>query len=260
MPHALVDPESVPVELRPYLGELVRRTRVICGDGLVSVFAVGSVALGDYRHGRSDVDVTVVVAPSVGAAELRELAESLGALPCPAAGLELVVYDSDFLGRPSGAAGYLLDLNTGPLLTNRVSFDSIGAQAFWYVIDRSIGYQAGCLLYGEPVRRVLAAPGRRELSAAISDSVREHADGMGHLADNQVLNGCRSVAFCREGRWSAKRVAARAIARSEPEFRALIETALRSFERPRAEALALPATEVRAFLAWVRESVDAFTH
>ncbi|MEU3157756.1 nucleotidyltransferase domain-containing protein [Streptomyces griseoincarnatus] len=53
-----------PPELRAYLEELVRRTSAVCGDRLLSVLAVGSLALGDYRHGRSDVDVTVVVDPA----------------------------------------------------------------------------------------------------------------------------------------------------------------------------------------------------
>ncbi|MEV6279093.1 aminoglycoside adenylyltransferase domain-containing protein [Nocardia sp. NPDC051832] len=258
MTRSLLDPSAVPAELRPYLAELVQRVGILCGPHLLSVFAVGSIALGDYRHGRSDIDVNVVVEPSLPGEVVRELAESLadGALRCPAAGLELVVYDSAFVGRPSDQAGYLLDLNTGPLLPERVSFDPAAAPAFWYVLDRSIAYQSERVLYGRPVRHVLAAPSQRHLLAALMASVREHTTGIGHLPDNQVLNGCRSVAFCRTGRWAAKREAAQIISESEPDFRPLLETAVRSFERPRTAALELPATEVRTFLAWVRERVE----
>ncbi|MFC9894676.1 aminoglycoside adenylyltransferase domain-containing protein [Nocardia sp. NPDC127579] len=258
MTRALLDPAAVPSELRPYLEELVQRTRTICGPHLLSVFAVGSIALGDYRHGRSDVDVNVVVRPPVTGEVVRELAESLAhaALPCPAAGLELVVYDSSFAERPSDRAGYLLDLNTGPLLPDRADFDPASAPAFWYVIDRSIACQAGRVLHGRPVRQVLAAPSQRDLIAAILASVREHATGVGHLTDNQVLNGCRSVVYCRTGRWFAKRESAQLISESEPQFRPLLETAVRSFERPRTAALDLPATHVRTFLAWVRDRVE----
>ncbi|MBF6339058.1 DUF4111 domain-containing protein [Nocardia abscessus] len=258
MTHALVDPRSLPEEVRPYLEGLVRCAHAVCGSRVVSVFAVGSIALEDYRHGRSDVDVAIVVDPLLPAPALRELAETLAhpRLPCPAAGLELVVYDANFVARPSSAAGYLLDLNTGPMLPNRASFDPAESSSFWYVIDRSIAYQAGRLLYGTPVREVLAAPAQRDLSAAILASIREHAEGAGHLADNQVLNGCRSVAFCRTGRWLAKREAAQMIATSEENFRPLIEMALRSFERPRSAALPLHPVDIRAFLAWVGERVD----
>jgi hypothetical protein len=189
---------------------------------------------------------------------VRELAEALThrALPCPADGLELVVYDSSFALRPSGEAGYLLDLNTGPLLPNRASFDPARSPAFWYVIDRSIAHQAECLLFGSPVRKVIATPSPRDLLAAILASVREHTTGEGHLTDNQVLNGCRSVTFCRTGRWMSKSKAAHLIMGSEQDFRVLIEAALRSFELPRTAAHTLPTADVQTFSTWVRERVE----
>lgn len=248
----------MPAELRGYLAEVVRRVRAVCGARTVSVVAVGSVALGDYRHGRSDVDVTVVVEPGLPAAALRRLAEELAhrRLPCPAAGLELVVYGADFAGRPSGAAGYLLNLNTGPLLTERADLDTAGTAAFWFVVDRSIAHRSGITLWGAPARRVIAEPAPADLFAALRAGVREHADGPGHLADNRVLNGCRAVVFCRTGRWVAKRAAARETAAAEPGFRPLLEAAVRGFERPRSAAAPLPAAEVRAFLAWAGERVE----
>ncbi|MGK8524106.1 aminoglycoside adenylyltransferase domain-containing protein [Nocardia asteroides] len=258
MTQASAHSRSVPVELRPYLEELVRRARAICGRHLVGIVAVGSVALGDYRHGRSDVDVVIVADPALPAHAARELAESLAhpALSCPAAGLELVVYDADFLAAPSQEAGYLLDLNTGPMLPNRVSFDPAESSAFWYVINRSIAHQAGRALYGNPARRIIASPARPDLLAALQASVRDHAEGAGHLADNRVLNGCRSVVFCRTGRWLPKRRAAQAIATSDQRFRPLVEAALSSFERPRSAALPLRHDEVRTFLSWVGERVE----
>ncbi|WP_280377454.1 aminoglycoside adenylyltransferase domain-containing protein [Nocardia wallacei] len=256
MAYPLAESPSLPAELRPYLAELVRRTHEVCGGRLVSVFAVGSVALDDYRHERSDVDVTVIAEPALPARAVPELAAALSALDCPAAGLELVLYDSDFASRPSGAAGFRLNLNCGPLLPYRADFDSSGAPAFWFVIDRAIACQSGRLLYGRPVPEVLAAPTRSTQLAAVRDSVRAHAQDEGHLADNQVLNGCRAVVFCRTGRWVAKSTAAQQIAESDAAVRPLVEEALRSFGRPRTAALSLPHAEVRQFLSWVREHVE----
>lgn len=251
-------PALPPPELRAYLEELVRRTSAVCGDRLVSVLAVGSLALGDYRHGRSDVDVTVVADPAPPRADLMALAATLAhpALPCPAAGLELVVYGAGFAARPSGEAGYLLDLNTGPSLPERAGYDPADGSAFWYVIDRSVAHQAGLPLYGAPAREVIAAPDRPTVLAALRASVREHADGDGHLADNRVLNGCRATVHCRTGHWFAKRRAGEIVAASEPAFEPLIAEALRSFGRPRAEAAELPADDVREFLAWVAARVE----
>ncbi|MET9402536.1 aminoglycoside adenylyltransferase domain-containing protein [Kitasatospora sp. NPDC002965] len=259
MTHDAEDRRSIPAELRTYLAELVRRTRSVCGPHLVSVLAVGSVALGDYRHGRSDVDVVVVVEPDLPAPTLRELAGELAhpRLPCPAAGLELVVYGADFAARPSGAPGYLLNLNTGPLLPDRADHDTSGAPAFWFVIDRSIAHRAGITLWGEAACQVIAEPDPADVSAALRACVREHADGEGHLADNRVLNGCRALVYRRTGRWKAKREAARTTAAAEPGFRPLIESALRSFEQPRPATATLPAADVRAFLSWVRERLEA---
>lgn len=258
MTRTLADPHAVPAELRPYLAELVHRTHTVCGSHLLSVVAVGSVALGDYRHGRSDTDVTVVVDSSLPGRALPELATALAhpALPCPAAGLELVVYDEDFAARPSSEAGYLLDLNTGPLLPGRVSFDPAESPAFWYVIDRSVAHQAGRVLYGSPAREAIAEPARASVLNAIRASVREHSAGEGHLADNRVLNGCRSVEYCRTGRWVAKRRAGQAVAAYEARFRTLLEAALHSYERPARVSTELPATDVQAFLSWVAERVD----
>lgn len=249
--------DSLPVEVRPYLTELVRRIRIAYGPHLVGVLAVGSLALADYRHGRSDIDVMVVVDPAAAARTHRELAAALDhtELPCPAAGLELVVYDADFAASGSSGAGYLLNLNTGQLLPAVADFDPRDSPGFWYVIDRAIAYQSGVSLAGPPVRAVLAPPSRTGTLAAVSASVREHTTGAGHLPDNRVLNGCRAVLFGRTGRWMPKREAGRVVAESAPEFAVLVEQAIRSFAGPRSAARALPADEVAVFLEWVRRNV-----
>ncbi|WP_406723911.1 aminoglycoside adenylyltransferase domain-containing protein [Streptomyces sp. GD-15H] len=254
-------PQPVPAELRPYLEEQVHRIRTVCGPHLVSVLAVGSVALGDYLHGRSDVDVMVVVDSSLPGRALHELAGTLShsALPCPAAGLELVVHASGTAASPSGGAGYLLDLNTGAELPEKVSFDPGESADFWYVIDLSLASRAGRSLFGRPAREVIAEPQRAALLTALRASVREHAAGEGHLADNRVLNGCRSLVFCRTDQWLPKRRAAEAVADSEAAFRPLVEAALHSFERPRGAALPLPAADVRRFLRHVATRVDEAT-
>lgn len=252
------DVVELPTDVRHYLAELVRRVRDVCGDHLVSVGAVGSLALGDYRHGRSDIDIAVVVDPAAPAHIALELAEVLAhpGFHCPATGLELVLYDAAFAASGASGAGYRLNLNTGPLLPAVADTESAGAPGFWFVIDRAIGYRSGWTLAGRPIREVFAEPARRVLLAAVSESVREHAMGVGHLPDNRVLNGCRSVFYCRTGRWVAKGEAGRAIADTEARFRPLVGRALRSFELPRDRALDFSADEVEGFLVWVRRVVE----
>ncbi|MGW0007451.1 nucleotidyltransferase domain-containing protein [Nocardia grenadensis] len=258
-PGAAESARSIPDEVGPYLAELIRRAHAVYGDRLRSVFPMGSLALGDYRHGRSDIDITVVVDPGGPERLPHELAEVLAhpGFDCPAAGLELVVYDAEFAASGAPEPGYLLNLNTGPLLPAVADFDSVGAPAFWYVIDRAVAHQSGLPLFGRPVREVLAAPRRLDVLVAVAASVDEHASGAGHLADNRVLNGCRAVYFCRTGRWVAKREAGRAIVAAGDAFDGLVGEALRSFERPRTRATELPAAQVGEFSAWVGRTVAA---
>ncbi|NBM16252.1 aminoglycoside adenylyltransferase domain-containing protein [Streptomyces sp. GC420] len=249
---------SFPEEPARYLAELARRVEAVCGAGLVTVSAVGSVALGDYRPGRSDLDVLVVVDERVPGSRVRELPGELRhpGLFCPAAGLELVVYSSEFAAVPSARAGYLLDLNTGSMLPERTSFDPAGSAAFWYVIDRSVAHQSGLRLLGRDPREVVAAPSRQDLLDAVAASLEEHAAGAGHLQDNRVLNACRSLTYLRTRRWVSKPAAAAAVLPSAGAFAPLVSAAVRSHAGPRRSAAELPAAEVRAFLNGVREQVE----
>src|SRR5204862_1326372 len=87
----------VPRELHDYLPGMAERLAQILGARLVGVYVGGSVALGAYQHGRSDVDVAAVAADLVP----RETKDAIVAAlrhesyPCPTRGLELVLYRLD---------------------------------------------------------------------------------------------------------------------------------------------------------------------
>ena len=135
-----------------YLAELARRMQEILGDGLVAVYAGGSYALGAYEQGRSDIDVTAVVAHALDAATKDELVEALRheALPCPARGLELVVYPLATARSGTGAPGFELNLNTGEGMDFRVDHEPGDIEDFWFAIDRSILREHGKPLLGPP--------------------------------------------------------------------------------------------------------------
>ena len=65
---------AVPKEVTRYLDAVTARVRDIFGDHIVGVYTTGSLALGDYRPGRSDIDVMAVVAESEGLDLRRKLA------------------------------------------------------------------------------------------------------------------------------------------------------------------------------------------
>ena len=253
--------EGPPAAVLHYLDAVTAQVQATFGRRLVAVWSTGSLALGDYRPDRSDLDVMVVVDEPTWAKELRHLAQVLdhAVLPCPAAGLELVVYPRSVVREEVDGPGYLLNLNTGPQLPPVVSLDPVGQPAFWYVLDRAITHQSGWALHGPAPQHVMTPASQEMLLDAVLQSLEEHARASTeHLGDNAVLNACRAVRFAREGRWYAKRqAAARTIREVTVEQAALVRAALESFESGRGQASALPADAVRAFVEAARTTVGA---
>ena len=77
-----------------YLTAIVGTARSVLGDEFTGAYAAGSLALDAFQAGRSDVDIALVCREPLSDAVKRDLIARLrhGALPCPARGLELVVY------------------------------------------------------------------------------------------------------------------------------------------------------------------------
>jgi hypothetical protein len=228
---------AVPEDVMRYLHAVTSRVRDVFGDRVVGVYTTGSLALGDYRPGRSDIDLMAVVAESQDLRLRRQLASQLDhrVLACPAAGLEFVLYPLTTISRPTSDAGYLLNFNTG--------------SAFWYAIDRAIARQSGASLYGPPAPQIFAALPFDDLLRVVVASVGAHSDPQeGHLLDNAVLNGCRALSFAHDRRWYAKVDAAERTVPLVGEFAPLISAAIVSFGSGRQETGRLDPDTVRAFL------------
>jgi hypothetical protein len=245
------DMATVPEDVTRYLRAVTARVRDVFGDRMVGVYTTGSLALGDYRLGRSDIDLMAVVAGSPDLDLRQRLARQLDhrALACPAAGLEFVLYPLTTVSRPTLDAGYLLNFNTGPALPPVTSFDPGDGPAFWYAIDRAITHQSGTSLYGPPAPQIFAALPFDDLLRVVIASVEAHSDPQeGHLLDNAVLNGCRALSFARDRRWYAKVDAAERTLPIADEFAPLVSAAIVSFDSGRREAATLDPDAVRAFL------------
>jgi hypothetical protein len=184
--------------------------REILGDDLLAVYAGGSYALGAYEHGRSDVDVTAVVAGPLAAATKGALVEALRheALPCPARGLELVVYPRATVEQPTAEPGFELNLNTGARMDFRADTEPGDIEGFWFAIDRSILREHGIPLHGPPPAELLAPIPRELLLPLLAESVRWHRDSDTPVGSDVVLNAARSWRFVEEGSWASKPAAA----------------------------------------------------
>lgn len=175
------------------------------GDQLRGVYAVGSLALGDYRPGRSDIDVAAVTASPPGLASRRAIVAALehSALPCPACGLEFVLYAE------GEAPAYAINLNTGAGLAHHVSFDPAVDPPHWFVLDVAIAREHGRVLWGALPRDVFPAIARDRVRAALVEALAWYRSSGGVADAETVLAACRALRWQRDGTWTSKGEAAR---------------------------------------------------
>jgi hypothetical protein len=249
-----------PPEVRSYAEHLVSIAQDVLSEDLVGMYTTGSLALGGFVAGRSDIDIVVVADDATSPARRTALAERVRhpGLRCPAAGLELVVYGRAVASRPSREAAYLLEVNTGPELAPRVTLDPAGRPAFWFVIDRDIASQSGASLFGPPAALGIARLPRALMLAVIVESLDYQLVHLGdELGDSAVLNACRSLHFAEHGHWMNKPAAARwAMSRRDVDT-GLIELARKAHSKDRRAATSVPAADARRLLAGIRDAVQS---
>ena len=207
-----------------YLSELAGRLRAVLGDALVGAYAGGSYALGAYEPGRSDLDVTAVAAGPLAPERKQAIVAAArhDALPCPARGLELVIYPRATARSGGGEPGFELNLNTGAGMAFRVDEAPGEIEGFWFAIDRAILREHGIPLAGPPPGELFAPIPRATLLGLLAESVRWHRDSDVPLGRDVVLNTARALHFAAEGRWVAKREAGEWAA-GEPVVRAVLD-------------------------------------
>ena len=189
-----------------YHRELVDRLTAILGERLLGVYASGSFGLHDFDGARSDLDVFAVCSGTVTAEEKRAIVAQLReeALPCPARGLEFVLYPADTARIPSAEAGFVLNLNTGPRIAFRVDEEPDGVERHWFPIDRAIVRTAGVALVGPPPQELFAPIPRSLLLPVVREALEWHRTPGSSGDDDTVLNACRSLRWLREDVWSSK--------------------------------------------------------
>ncbi|MEV0944833.1 nucleotidyltransferase domain-containing protein [Micromonospora wenchangensis] len=203
--------------VRRYLADLVGTARDVLGPDLVGAYAAGSVALDAYQPGRSDVDVALVCRDALPRRTRQELVTRLRheALPCPARGLELVVYTRRAAASGTGEPGFEVELNTGAAMPLRATLDPAERPAadgrFWYGLDRSILHQRGRPLTGPPAGQVFADLSPDDLRTLTVAALRwwlarpaPPGDAPAPGAEDAVLNACRALVRLRDGDWLSK--------------------------------------------------------
>ncbi|MDQ4028920.1 MAG: DUF4111 domain-containing protein [Actinomycetota bacterium] len=247
--------DQYPAEVDDYLREIVARLDYTVPGRLMSVYATGSLALGGFISDQSDIDVIAVYSDSVELNDKRAVVAALhqDALPCPARGLELVVYSRSTAAAASRVPCFEINLNTGPRMPLHVSFECTSEPAHWFVLDIAIVREHGRALIGLPADAVFAPIPREWLLDALHDSLEWHAEHES-ITHYSVLNACRALRFALENVWSTKERAAE-WARAQVRDAALVEACLAI---RRGESTELPDGErVRAFVMAIRELLSA---
>ena len=190
---------------RAYLAELAEKLQGILGAGLVGVYAGGSWALGGYEPPDSDLDVAVVIPEPLSDEATDGLVGALRheAFPCPARGLELVVYTWESAASGTTDPGFELNLNTGARLTFRADREPQPGERHWFAVDRSFLAAHGIALLGPPAAEVFAPIATDNLRPVLADVLlwyeREAPE-----SDDAILNAGRALRFAREGVWLPK--------------------------------------------------------
>ena len=186
----------VPDDVAAFGRELARRLAEALDGGLVGAYFVGSVALGGYVAGESDVDIVAVwehqlpmeVKPVIADAVLESAAA------CPTRGVEFTLYRRDVARAPPRGADFEVNANGGPRMPRSVHLDHRTEPGFWYTLDRAIAHRVGIAIVGPPARQLFAEIARDVLLDAMKSSMQWHRDHEGATLYS-VLNACRAWRF-----------------------------------------------------------------
>ncbi|VAV93985.1 hypothetical protein MNBD_ACTINO02-202 [hydrothermal vent metagenome] len=195
--------DGLPAIVQEYLRDLTERVVSVFEERTVGVWLIGSAAYGGYTE-NSDLDVQAAVAGPTDS-EVAALVEMINheALPCPAAGLEFVLYARDVLVDPVAPLQWSLNLNGGPKRSPSLSTDFTSEEWFWFVLDLAVVRDLSVALHGQDLVDVVGMFSRDVQIAAIADSVRWHA---AHVPDgpSRGANAARGLRFIETGTWGSK--------------------------------------------------------
>jgi hypothetical protein len=170
------------------------------GGELVGTWFVGSVALGGYIAGQSDIDIVAVCDGALTRPQKQQVAAAIVEVSttCPTRGLEFTLYRREVAGSLPMGADFEVNANGGPGMTTAIHLDPAAEPGFWYVLDRAIAHRAGVVIGGPRPAQLFADVPRPTVLDALYQSMGWH-----RLHEKatlySVLNACRAWRFADEG-------------------------------------------------------------
>lgn len=171
----------------------------LLGNETVGTYFVGSVALGGYVPGESDIDIVAVCRRPITDEKKWAIAGEIlpAAAACPTRGLEFTLYRLGIASAPPVAADFEVNVNGGPRMSSSVHVAPDAEPPFWYVLDRAIAHRHGVLIAGPPANELFADAPRSQLLDAMRDSMRWHRNHE-RATLYSVLNASRAWRFAAE--------------------------------------------------------------
>ncbi|HET9901346.1 MAG TPA: aminoglycoside adenylyltransferase domain-containing protein, partial [Actinomycetes bacterium] len=190
---------AVPAEVRAYGSKVAANLHAVLGDALHGVYFVGSIALGGYVAGESDIDMVAVSEHAIVDQMKPQLAAAVydTTKSCPTRGLEFTLYRRAVARSTPVAADFEINVNGGPRMARDIHLDPRSEPPFWYVLDRAIAHRCGVEIAGPPPADVFADVSREALLDAMIQSMRWHREHE-KTALYSVLNACRAWRFAAE--------------------------------------------------------------
>ena len=172
---------------------------LLLADGFVGAYFVGSIALGGYVRGESDIDIVAVCHEEVGEPTRQAVVEKVLEVTanCPARGLEFTLYRARVASCPRADTGFELNVNGGPRMPRSVHLSPHDQPRFWYVLDRAIAHRYGVAISGPSGREVFADIPRHVLLEVMGESMRWHREHE-KATLYSVLNASRAWRFAVE--------------------------------------------------------------
>jgi streptomycin 3"-adenylyltransferase len=230
-------------DVQLYLDRVVSTLRKQLGAELVGVYLHGSLAMGAYDPGRSDVDILAVCTGPLSPRRRMQLGEALAAIPRPPSGgdLELSVVTSAAVRTPSAAPSFEIHVHTHdePPVVDGADRSGDGDLVIHFAVARA----RGRALFGPRPGELFVAPERASLILAfLSDIDWARESGTAgweghHMPDlasmaYRVLNAARSWRYLETGEVGSKVEGAMWLKRmdSDPDLHRLLDAAL-AFQR-----------------------------
>lgn len=238
----------VPDDVAQFGGRVITSLQATLDEDLVGAYFVGSIALGGYVAGESDIDIIAVSERRVADQEKTRIAGAIvdAAMSCPTRGLEFTLYRRDVVAREPRGADFEVNANGGPRMDQTVHLDADREPRFWYVFDRAIAHRCGVPLTGPPPAELFADLPRCTLLEQMAESMRWHrAHEKATLYS--VLNACRAWRLAEEDILGSK-IDGAAWARTRWRHPAAIDAAV---ELRHGRPATLDAEEVDELLAYV---------